>query len=200
MRNKAIFLDKDGTLVRDYPYNVDPQKIEFLSGVIDGLKHLAKQGFKLFVVSNQSGLARGYFSEEELKQYFDTLASMLAEQNIFLEDMYFCPHHPEGKINQYTKDCHCRKPKAGLIIQAAGEHNIQRSKSWMIGDILNDIEAGKTAGCNTILVDNGHETEWYITEHRTPDLLVSDFLSAAQHIVAEDRNEDFVYLGGTYEY
>ncbi len=187
MKNVAIFLDKDGTLVKDVPYNVDPEKIELLPGVIKGLSLLQSQGFKFIIISNQSGIARGYFTELQLSKAFQHLKNFFAQRNIHITDIYVCPHHPEGVIRQYAKNCDCRKPKPGLVLQAKEEHDILLSQSWMIGDILNDVEAGKSAGCKTILIDNGNETEWKLTPSRTPDYIVSNFFEAVLSIASTTK-------------
>lgn len=186
MRNKAVFLDKDGTLIHDVPYNVDPEKIRLMPGVIKGLKLLRDNGYQLIGVSNQSGIARGYFEEEDVQEVFSQLQLHLHENGVPLDHMYYCPHLLQGSVKQYAVDCHCRKPKAGMLIDAAGEYNISLSHSWMIGDILHDIQAGKNAGCKTIMVDNGNETEWVQNDLRTPDFIVNNFYDAAQIIIQMD--------------
>jgi D-glycero-D-manno-heptose 1,7-bisphosphate phosphatase len=103
-----------------------------------------------------------------------------------IDDFYFCPHHPEGVVRIYAKECVCRKPSEGLLIEAAQKWNIDLSQSWMVGDILNDIEAGSRAGCKTILVNNGNETEWIFTPQRTPTLIVRDLAEAAEKTVLEE--------------
>lgn len=149
---KAIFIDKDGTLIPDIPYNVNPDAITLMDGAAEGLLRLQKEGFKLIVITNQSGVARGIFKEEELKGVEEKLKVLLADQGVFLDAFYYCPHHPDGIIKEYSFDCDCRKPNAGMILKAASEFNIDLSRSWMIGDFLKDVEAGIKAGCQTILI------------------------------------------------
>lgn len=180
--NKAVFLDKDGTLIPDIPYNVDPEKITLVQGATDALKLLQSQGFLLIVISNQSGVAHGYFDESALNAVSEKLRSLLSS-DIPLHAFYFCPHHPDGIIQQYAMDCQCRKPKPGLILQAAKDHDIDLSRSWMIGDILNDVEAGNRAGCKTILINNGNETEWILNEMRQPTATVNNLTMAADLIL-----------------
>lgn len=176
----AIFLDKDGTLIPDVPYNVDPDKIELAEGAIAALRSLSQAGYKLIVISNQSGVARGYFAESALIAVEQQLQKLL--HPISLSGFYYCPHHLKGTIADYAIECDCRKPKPGLLLQAAQEHNIDLTRSWMIGDILNDVEAGRSAGCQTILIDNGNETEWILTPNRTPHYRVSSLVEAAEII------------------
>jgi histidinol-phosphate phosphatase family protein len=179
---KAVFLDKDGTIVKNVPYNVDPAKIELAAGCAEALLRLHKAGHPLIVVSNQPGLAKGLFSLEDLHKAEKYLARLLSSFGIPIKAFYYCPHHPQAIISQFRTDCFCRKPAPGLIERAAREHGLDLAGSWMIGDILNDVEAGKRAGCGTILINNGNETEWVRSSIRTPDYVVSDLVAAAEII------------------
>lgn len=190
--DRAVFIDKDGTLIEDIPYNVDPSKIRLYPEVGEALNFMARHGFELIVVSNQSGVAKGYFKEIALQDVESTLRSMFAEQGIRLAGFYYCPHDPEGEVEAYSIECGCRKPNPGLIFKAAGELDIKLHESWMIGDILNDVEAGNRAGCRTILVNRRHETEWFMNERRKPDCIVENMLEAAELVVngkQADRRE-----------
>lgn len=182
--NKAAFIDKDGTLVYDVPYNVDPLLIRFQEGAFAALKMLKEQGYLLVMISNQSGVAYGYFSEEALEAVKDAIQSALRNVGVQFDGFYFCPHHPDGIVNQYAIRCGCRKPEPGLILKAAEDLRIDCSQSWMIGDILNDVEAGNRAGCRTIMVNNGYETEWVRNAYREPDYTVSTIIEAASIILA----------------
>jgi len=155
--NKAVFIDRDGTLIKDVPYNANTALIQFLPNAIESLTALKENNFLLILISNQSGIAKGLFTIDELEEMHQAIQKTLLNFNVWLDEIYYCPHHPEGKIKQYSIECDCRKPKPGLILQAAKEYDIDLSGSWMIGDILNDVEAGNTAGCKTILLDNGNE-------------------------------------------
>lgn len=181
---KAVFLDKDGTLVENVPYNVDPAKVKLCPGALAGLRLLHAAGYKLFVITNQSGVARGYFLESVLPSVEQHLRKLLAD--IPLSGFYYCPHHPEGTVAEYTIDCNCRKPQPGLLQKAAAEHAIDLTQSWFVGDILHDIEAGRAAGCRTLLIDNGNETEWQLSPQRLPHHLVANLQEAAQVILALD--------------
>ncbi len=182
MYNSAVFLDKDGTLVEDVPYNVDPSRIRLATGVAEGVRRLHTMGYKLVVISNQSGVARGYFPEEALIAVEERLRDLLGKLDVPLSGFYYCPHHPDGSVRAYASACDCRKPKPGMLLNAAQEHGIDLAHSWLVGDILDDVEAGRRAGCRTILVDNGHETEWRTSRDRTPDRLAADLVEAA-HII-----------------
>ena len=181
-KRKAIFLDKDGTLIPDVPYNVDPDLIILQPGVIEGLKLLKEVGYVFIVISNQAGVARGYFKYNELEKVEGKLNLLLNQEEIQIERFYFCPHHPKGKIAEYAITCDCRKPEPGMILKAAKDLQIDTAESWMIGDILNDVEAGNKAGCKTILLDIGNETEWIEGSFRKPTFVASDFLHAARFI------------------
>lgn len=180
--NKAVFLDKDGTLIEDAPYNVDPQFVKIEKGVIEGLLKLQEMGYHLMVISNQPGVAMGLFSLEELENLVLYFTNLLHENGVDLAGFYFCPHAPADS-ESLEKGCKCRKPKPGLILKAASDFNIDLSSSWMIGDILNDVEAGSQAGCKTILINNGNETEWIVNHARTPNYMARDFLEASDFIL-----------------
>lgn len=182
---KAIFIDKDGTLIPNIPYNVNPEKISIDKETIEGLRLLKEEGFLLIVISNQSGIAKGYFEEKDLEQVWNKISALLQLHNLNFDAFYYCPHEPNGTVERYAIQCDCRKPLPGMILKAASELNIDLTQSWMIGDILNDMEAGKRAGCSTILIDKGNETEWRLNEIRTPDFIAGNFLKAAAHIKVE---------------
>ncbi|GAA4931684.1 HAD family hydrolase [Mucilaginibacter defluvii] len=185
--NKAVFLDKDGTLIPDIPYNVDPQLITLQADGVAGLKKLQDAGYLLIIISNQSGVARGLFEEDKLKAVENRLTELLAAHLISLNGFYYCPHHPDGTSSGYNLDCDCRKPAPGMLLAAAIDHNIDIKQSWMIGDILNDVEAGKRAGCQAILIDNGNETEWLTGLMRNPDFTCININQAADFILAEQE-------------
>ena len=185
---KAIFLDKDGTLIYDVPYNADPQRIFLQESLIHGLRNLQASGYLLIVVANQPGIAHGHFSEFHLKGVKSKMESLLAEEGIMLDGFYYCPHHPEGRMVQYAYQCTCRKPLPGMLLQAAEDHGIDLSASWMMGDILHDVEAGNRAGCSTILIDNGNETEWRTGYGRVPDHVAPTINEAASIILGQANN------------
>ncbi|MGV3656029.1 MAG: D-glycero-alpha-D-manno-heptose-1,7-bisphosphate 7-phosphatase [Noviherbaspirillum sp.] len=181
---QAVFLDKDGTLVENVPYNVDPALVLLTAGAGPALRLLRQQGYALFVVSNQGGVARGLFSERDLEPAWRRLQELVREEGVALDGFVYCPHDPRGKPGHYAVSCSCRKPMPGMLLRLARQHGIDLSASWMIGDILDDVEAGRRAGCRTVLIDNGNETEWKSGPMRTPDLVASDLLRAARGIHA----------------
>jgi D-glycero-D-manno-heptose 1,7-bisphosphate phosphatase len=184
---RAVFLDKDGTLVEDVPYNVDPDQIRLAPGAVAGLFALHAAGYRLVVVSNQSGVARGQFPESTLRGVEERLRELLADAGIPLTGFYYCPHHPGGVVAKYARACECRKPRPGLLLRAAREHNLDLATSWMVGDILDDVQAGRSSGCRTVFLDNGHETVWHRTPGRRPDVVVADLAEAARAILAGVR-------------
>ena len=139
--NKAIFLDRDGTLNIDYGYVHEIDNFKFIDGAIDALRELKKMGYMLVLVTNQSGIARGYFSEDQFLQLTEWMDWSLAEQDVDLDGIYYCPHHPEGK-GEYKEDCDCRKPKSGMLLQAIKELKIDPTQSIMVGDKVEDLKAG----------------------------------------------------------
>ncbi|HAL45445.1 MAG: hypothetical protein A2Y12_13240 [Planctomycetes bacterium GWF2_42_9] len=152
MAVKAIFLDRDDTIIEDSGYISSPEKVKLLPTSAAALIELRKMGYKLIVVSNQSGVARGIFNEQALAAVHERLKLLLAEQNAYLDRIYYCPFHPEGVIEKFRKDSDWRKPKPGMLIAASKELKIDLKNSWMIGNDYRDIGAGKSAGCKTILV------------------------------------------------
>ncbi|WP_266367605.1 D-glycero-alpha-D-manno-heptose-1,7-bisphosphate 7-phosphatase [Tellurirhabdus rosea] len=183
MSERAIFLDKDGTLIRDVPYNVEPGQIELYPETGEALRRLGAAGFRLIVISNQSGVAHGYFEEQALTFVEVQLQVLLRPYGVSLDGFYYCPHHPGGSVPAYSITCACRKPEPGLLTRAAADHDLNLEESWMIGDILNDVEAGNRAGCRTVLLEHGNETEWLTGSFRTPTYRARHMLDAAEFIL-----------------
>jgi len=177
----AVFIDKDGTLVENLPYNVDPRLVRFSPGAFEGLAALRKAGYRLIVVTNQPGLALGRFDRAALARLHAGLAARSRAQGAPLAGFYACGHAPSA---DGLPLCECRKPQPGLLLRAAMDHGIDLSRSWMVGDILDDIEAGKRAGCRTVLIDNGNETLWQRSPWREPDHRCADLAEAASAILS----------------
>ncbi len=153
MSNIAVFLDRDNTLIEDPGYINYPDQVKLLDGVPEVLIELKAIDYKLIVVSNQSAVARGIITEKVLGEIHDRLKQLLAEKGAYLNQIYYCPYHPDGVIPKYRKASDCRKPNPGMLLNAAKEMDIDLSQSWMIGNSECDIEAGSRAGCKTILVN-----------------------------------------------
>jgi len=178
---RAAFIDKDGTLVHDVPFNVDPAQVELRADAGPALRALQEAGYALILVTNQSGVALGRFPESALQPVWKAIDQRLNAEGVSLTAVYYCPHHPGG-VGEYALECACRKPRAGLLRRAASAHDIDLTQSWMIGDILDDVEAGHRAGCRSVLLDVRSETEWQLTPLRMPDYVARDLTSASRHI------------------
>ena len=166
-KNKAIFLDRDGVLNEEVNYLSDPNDFEFIEGSIEALKILKQKDFLLIIISNQAGIARGYFNEETLKKIHDRMIDILRQNNTTLDAIYYCPHHPE-----YTGPCDCRKPNPGMILKAQLKYNIDLKNSYMVGDTLKDIQTGKVVSCKTVLVLTGYGKE----EQKKIDSIIPDMI------------------------
>ena len=153
MSDKAIFLDRDDTLIDDPGYINHPEQVKLLDGVPSALIQFKKLGYKLIVVTNQSGVAHGIVTEKVLREIHERLEQLLAEKNAYLDRIYYCPYHPDGVVQKYRKESNCRKPSPGMLLKAADEMDIDLGQSWCIGNSSRDIEAGLQAGCKTILID-----------------------------------------------
>ena len=152
MSDKAIFIDRDGTLIEDPGYLSHPEQVNLLDGAAEALVELRAMGYKLIIVSNQSAVARGIVTEKDLDEIHDRLRQLLTEKGAYLDQIYYCPYHPDGVISKYRKESDWRKPNPGMLLAAADEMNIDLNQSWSIGDSSRDVEAGLRAGCKTILI------------------------------------------------
>ncbi len=153
MSEKAIFLDRDDTLIEDPGYINNPEQVKLLDGVPEALIQLKALGYKLIVVTNQSAVAHGIVTEKVLGEIHERLKQLLAEKNTSLDRIYYCPYHPEGVVPKYCKESNSRKPSPGMLLKAADEMDIDLGQSWCVGNSSRDIEAGLQAGCKTILID-----------------------------------------------
>jgi len=160
MKRQAVFLDRDGTIIEDSGYVADPAKVRLLPGAARAIRRINDAGFLAVVVSNQSGIARGIFSEDDLASVHARVEKLLAQKEAKLDAAYYCPflEGPGAKEAAYRKPSDLRKPKPGMLLQAASEHDIDLAHSWMIGDAARDVEAGVRAGCRTILLHRGSES------------------------------------------
>jgi D-glycero-D-manno-heptose 1,7-bisphosphate phosphatase len=155
---KALFLDRDGVLIEDAGYISSPEQIRLLPGVVSALKALEKK-IRLIVITNQSGIARGYFSEADLFEINRRLVAMLEDSDVHLDAIYHCPHHPSEGVGEFKVDCECRKPKPGMIVAAAKEFGLDVNECCVVGDSERDVEAGKAVGAKTVLIDPMVEKE-----------------------------------------
>ncbi len=186
MKYPAVFLDRDGTINEEVGYLNDLSRLRLLPGVADALKMLKNAGFKLIVITNQSGVARGYFSKEFVFKTHELIQKRLFKKRVLLDDFFICFHHPD-------ENCNCRKPKPGLILEAVRKHSIDLKRSYIIGDKITDIETGKNLGIKTILVLTGYGKKElrYITQKKDiyPDFIAKNLKEAAE-IVLRDSGEN----------
>jgi D-glycero-D-manno-heptose 1,7-bisphosphate phosphatase len=193
--NRAVFLDRDGVInelvyheeqgVVDSPFTVEQFKPFPWAG--DAIKKLSEAGYKVVIVSNQPGIAKGHLSEETFGGIVEKMREELAKQEAFVDGEYYCFHHPEAKVERLKANCECRKPNPGLLLQATKELNIDLSQSWMIGDGLTDVKAGKSAGCRTILLGKMKCELCRLMDEMdaSPDFIVPDLLEAARLVVSQ---------------
>ena len=195
---KAVFLDRDGVVneliyypehgIIDSPFTVEQFKL--LPGVSEAINKFHELGYKVVLVSNQPGIAKGHMSRDTFDEIGERMKEELPKDGAFLDGEYYCFHHPEAKIDELKLDCECRKPKPGLLFQAAMEMDIDLPHSWMIGDGLTDIKAGKDAGCRTILMGRMKCEFCHLMdkEDTRPDAVCSDLLEAANIIGSKVQN------------
>lgn len=197
MKNKAVFLDRDGVIneliyyedmgIIDSPFTTEQFKL--LPDVEKALKKFRKLGFKTIIVSNQPGIAKKNFTIETFEKVREKMKKELMKKGTKIDLEYYCFHHPYGKIKKFRKICKCRKPKPGMLFTAAKEHNIDLSKSWMIGDGITDIQAGNAAGCKTILIGRMKCDLCKIMEYEgiNPDFIAPNLYKASLIIEKETR-------------
>ena len=156
MPNKAIFFDRDGTLNVDVHYLHDPAEFAWTEGAVEAIRWANEHGFLVIVVTNQSGIARGYYGEDSVRRLHDWMSAELAQHGAHIDAFYYCPHHPEGRVPAYTRVCGCRKPAPGMLLRAITEHDIDPAASLMIGDAPRDMAAAEKAGVRGMLYEGGN--------------------------------------------
>ena len=175
VKDSFIFLDRDGTIIVDKHYLADYREVELLPRAVEGLIKLKDLGCRFIVVTNQSGLARGYFNEEDLLKIHARMLDLLKAKGISIEDILYCPHHPDD-------NCMCRKPGTKLVEDAARRYNFNYKKCFVIGDRKSDILLGNRLGAKTFLIKNNKEKLAEILREAKPDFIVRDIMAAAQII------------------
>jgi len=176
---RAVFLDRDGAIARDVPYCSCPEDLELLLGVGEGIRLLNESGLMVVIIANQSGIARGYFTEEMLGEIHQKTKDDLAKCGAHIDAIYYCPGHPND-------DCDCCKPKPTLAFKAAKEHHIDLTRSFFIGDKLQDIEARHLAGSKTVLISPSETPETLLQGEVKPDFTAADFMQAVQVLLVHE--------------
>ena len=177
IRQRFAILDRDGTIIEEKNYLSNPDEVELLPGAAEGLRILREMDLGLVVLTNQSGLGRGYFDKEQLDAVHERMTGLVAEEGVRLDGIYYCPHIPGER-------CDCRKPKDGLLRRAAADLKFNPSKSFVIGDKPCDVELGRRVGATTILVGTGYGSEFIHDPSVAADYVMDDLLAAAQTVRA----------------
>jgi len=178
---KAVFLDRDGTIAKDVSYCRRPEDFELLPGATEGIRLLNENGYKVIIITNQSGIGRGYFTEVVLKDIHKKMMAVLAVSGAYIDDIYYCPHLPED-------DCDCRKPKPGMVIKAVREHDINIAESYFIGDKIQDIETGQAIACRTVLISSPAEVGISPPDiFVQPDHVASNLVQASRWIIERGK-------------
>jgi D-glycero-D-manno-heptose 1,7-bisphosphate phosphatase len=178
MTRRFILLDRDGTLNVERNYLADPEQLQLLPGVSEALSRLRPADYGLIVLSNQSGIGRGYFSRATVDLIHDRLRAMLADKGVILDGIYLCPHHPD-------EPCQCRKPRTGLVEQAVADWRFDPSRSFMVGDKDADIQLGRAVGASTVLVRTGWGKDTEAGGNSNPDFISDDLAGAIDWILQE---------------
>ncbi|MGJ8693901.1 MAG: D-glycero-beta-D-manno-heptose 1,7-bisphosphate 7-phosphatase [Thalassotalea sp.] len=171
MSNKALFLDRDGIINIDHGYVNKIEDFDFVDGIFDVCRHAQSLGYQLIVITNQAGIARGYYEITDFEQLTTWMKAEFAIEGINITDVFFCPHHPEQGVNEFVQVCECRKPAPGMIFEAQAKHHIELAESVFIGDKLSDIQAAAAAGIkNKILLSSNYGDNPQIDTHRINEI------------------------------
>ena len=189
MGRPAVFLDRDGTIIREVEYLSSPEQVRLLRGAGEAIRRLNAARFAVVVTTNQSGIARGLLTEEELERIHDLLRRRLEKRGARLDAIYHCPHHPEAPRPEYRRRCRCRKPAPGMLLRAARDLTLDLGRSFAVGDSERDAAAGRRAGCRTVLVRTGYGREREAQSGREvkADYVADDLLDAVGWILGQRR-------------
>jgi D-glycero-D-manno-heptose 1,7-bisphosphate phosphatase len=180
----AVFIDRDGTINVDYGYINDPEKVELIPKAANAIKLLNEKGFLVIVISNQAGIARQIMTEDELQLVNKRLMKKLLLKGAIIDQIYYCPHHPEIGLYPYRRNCSCRKPEPGMILRAQRDFNIDLSRSFVVGDKVSDVELGKRAGVRSILVLTGKTQNG---DGSDSDHVAKDLFDAVKWILSNEK-------------
>ncbi|NLT23664.1 MAG: HAD family hydrolase [Syntrophorhabdus sp.] len=184
---KAVFVDRDGTINVEKGHVFRCEDLEFLPGAVEGLRLLTERGISIFIITNQAGIAKGLYTEEDFRVFTEHMDGLLRREGVAIENTLFCPHHPEGIVPEYTKTCGCRKPNTLLLESVMRERNYSIEELILIGDKNSDIDAGNKLGLRTYLVLTGYGNEH--RESTKASFVVPDLLVAVKHLLKEwDRD------------
>lgn len=187
MKKWGVFLDRDGTVNEEREYIGSTRELKLIPGVAQAIRLLNKRKIKVIVVTNQSGVARGYFTEDKIDEIHKEIQDRLRKRGARIDAFYYCPHHPVFGKGVYKKDCICRKPRTGMLKKATREHNLDLARSFLIGDKTDDVETGHRAGCRTILVLTGYGSrsrdELINRKLEKPDCIKSNLLEAVKWLL-----------------
>ncbi len=188
MGRPAVFLDRDGTVIREVDYLRSPKQMRLLPRAAEAIRALNESGFEVVMVTNQSSIGRGLLSEDSLMEIHRVLGERLAKRGARVDGIYFCPHHENAAVPEYRRRCQCRKPEPGMFLRAAAELGLDLGRSYAIGDSERDIEAGRRAGCATVLVRTGYgaATEARLGEGLGAGHVADDLLSAVAWILRRE--------------
>ncbi len=188
-KHRAVFLDRDGTICEEVGYLDSVDRMRLIPGAGEAIRKLNEKGFKTVVVTNQSGIARGYFSESTLKELHSELSRLLGRDGAFLDAFYYCPHHPtEGEV-PYRQVCGCRKPAPGLLVQAAKDLDLDLKRSFAVGDKLADLECGRALGVKGVLVLTGYGKEELASgPGHAASFVAADLYRAVEWILSQTEN------------
>lgn len=189
MKKRIVFLDRDGTINIEKNYLYRIEDFEFIPGAEKAISMLNRSGYQVVVVSNQAGVARGYYTVKDVDKLHNFINVRLKDYGAHIDQFFFCPHHPEAGLGEYKTECNCRKPKIGMFLQAEKIYQVDKNHSWMIGDNTSDIEAGQRYGVRTILVKSGYGKEVIKKGEICPDYIKKDLYEAVCFILnMEEHN------------
>lgn len=186
LKNWTVFLDRDGTINEEVNYLGHPDQLQLIPGAAEAIRQLNLHQIPVIVITNQAGVARGYFTEAQVSIVHTVLDKMLAVKGAKIDSYYYCPHHPTAGIGSYQIACNCRKPQPGMLNQAAIDFHLDLTNCYMVGDKVSDIMAGHLAGCKTVLVETGYGKEHWEnwSEVVKPDYLALNLLDSVEWILA----------------
>jgi D-glycero-D-manno-heptose 1,7-bisphosphate phosphatase len=191
-KNIAVFLDRDGTINEEVGYLDSLDKLKIIHGAYEAIRLINESGMKAVVISNQAGVARGLFTEDFVKTTNEHLQTALRQKRAYIDNFYYCPHHPTEGIGIYLQQCNCRKPAPGMLLQAAQDLNIDLTISYLVGDTFRDMEAAKKAGVKGVLVKTGYGQDFLqddgqdkATAENKPDFIAADILQAVKWILKD---------------